>query len=105
MCIKKKNIIPTHQSILHKNCKCFIKLSSSTFLQRSKISFASSRSFTQSLPFKRAAEANWSITILIYCKSMLTDLRNAKMHSGFGMQADSLFSLQSIICAESCKKQ
>lgn len=32
---------------------------------------------------------------------MLTDLRNAKMHSNFGMQADSLFSLQSIICAES----
>lgn len=34
---------------------------------------------------------------------MLTDLRNAKMHSNFGMQADSLFSLQSIICAESCR--
>lgn len=32
---------------------------------------------------------------------MLTDLRNAKMHSNFGMKADSLFSLQSIICAES----
>ena len=34
---------------------------------------------------------------------MLTDLRNAKMHSNFGMQADPLFSLQSIICAESCR--
>lgn len=34
---------------------------------------------------------------------MRTGLRNAKMHSHFGMQADSLLSLQSIICAESCK--
>lgn len=34
---------------------------------------------------------------------MLTGLRNAKMHSKFGTQADSLFSLQSVICAESRK--
>lgn len=34
---------------------------------------------------------------------MLTGLKNAKMHSSVGMQADSLFSLQSIICAESCR--
>lgn len=82
--------------------KCFIKAVPSTPSATVK-HFASSRKLTQWLPFKRVAEANWSIPILIYCKSTLTGLRNAKMHSNFGMQADSLFSLQSIICAESCR--
>lgn len=34
---------------------------------------------------------------------MLADLRNAKTHSNFGMQANSLFTLQSIIYAELCR--
>lgn len=34
---------------------------------------------------------------------MLADLRNAKTHSNFGMQANSLFTLQSIVYAELCR--